>query len=179
MTRWRFPAVALLIGVLGAGCGTGSRAADVAVKPSEASGAQLVLKPSTGKPIVTFAGLVNGGKPLTVDLASLDALPAQKLTIVEPFVKKSMTFTGVSFTDLLTAVKATGKSLTIHALDDFTATIGAAALRADGALLATRADGELIDVKSGGPVRLVFPPSSETGKDTNLWVWSIDQITVK
>ena len=178
MTRFRFAAVALLVGALGTGCGTNSQPAVVAVRATETPKAQLVLQPSAGKAVVTFGGLVNGGKPLTGDLASFDALPAQKLTIVEPFVKKSMTFTGVGFADLLTAVKATGKSVKIHALDDFEATIDAAVLRQAGVLLATRVDGKLIDLKSGGPVRLVFPPSSEAGKDTNNWVWSIDQITV-
>jgi hypothetical protein len=90
-----------------------------------------------------------------------------------------MTFTGVGFADLLTAAKATGKSVTIHALDDFEATLDVAVLREAGVLLATRADGKLLELKAGGPVRLVFPPSSKAGKDTNLWVWSIDQITVK
>jgi len=141
--------------------------------------AQLVLKPAPGPPIVTFKGLVNGGKPIGVDLASFDALPSQRMTIIEPFVKKSMTFSGVSFSDLLSAAKATGKSVTIHAVDDFKATMKTTTLREPGVLLATRVNGKAIDLKSGGPVRLVFPPSSAAGKDTNLWVWSIDQITVK
>ena len=69
--------------------------------------------------------------------------------------------------------------MTIHARDDFEATLDAAVLQDARVLLATRADSKLIDVKSGGPVRLGFPPSSEAGKNTNLWVWSIDQITVE
>jgi len=151
----------------------------VAPPGSQKPVAQLVLKPAVGKPIVTFKGLVNGGKPLAADLASFEALPSQRMTIVEPFVKKSMTFSGVSLSDLLNAAKATGKSVTIHALDDFKATVSIATLREPGVLLATRVNGKAIDLKSGGPVRLVFPPSSEAGKDTNLWVWSIDQITVR
>jgi len=165
--------------MLGAGCSTGAKPAAVATRTSEMAKVQLVLQPAATKPIVTFKGLVNGGKPLAVDLASFDALPRQSLTIVEPFVKKSMTFTGVGFADLLTAAKATGKSVNIHAVDDFEATLSVAVLREAGVLLATRADGKLIELKSGGPVRLVFPPSSAAGKDTNNWVWSIDQITVE
>ena len=179
MTRWRLAAVALLVGVLGAGCGAGTEPNPVAADTSETPEVKFVLKPAAGKPIVTFEGLVNGGQPLAVDLASFDALPEQRLTIVEPFVKKSMTFTGVGFADLLDAAKATGKSVNIHALDDFEATLDAAVLREAGVLLATRADGKVLEVASGGPVRLVFPPSSEAGKDTNNWVWSIDQITVQ
>ena len=79
----------------------------------------------------------------------------------------------------LAAAKTTGRSVIIHALDDFEATVDAAVLREAGVLISTRADGKLIDVKSGGPVQLVFPPSSEADKDTYLRVWSIDHITVK
>ena len=32
---------------------------------------------------------------------------------------------------------------------------------------------------NGGPVRLVFPEGSEAGADPDLWVWSVDQLTVK
>ena len=69
--------------------------------------------------------------------------------------------------------------MTIHALDDYQATLDTAVLREPGVLLATKVDGKDIALKSGGPVRLVFPASSKEGKDTDLWVWSIDQITVK
>ena len=179
MTRWRLAPLAVLVGVLGAGCGTDARPAAVGAAVNKAPSAQLVLKPAPGKPLVIFDGLVNGGQPIAADLASFDALPAQRLTVVEPFVKRSMTFTGVRFADVLMAANATGKSVKIHALDDFEATLDAAVLREPGVMLATRTDGKVIDVKSGGPVRLVFPPSSEAGKDTSAWVWSIDQITVQ
>ena len=69
--------------------------------------------------------------------------------------------------------------MTIHAKDDFEATVHAAVLQDARVLLATRADSKLIDVKSGGAVPRGFPPSSEAGKNTNLWAWSIDQITVE
>ena len=128
---------------------------------------------------MTFTGLVNGGQPLAADLASLDALPNQTVTVLEPFLQESITFTGVGFADLLNAARATGESVTLHALDGYEVTFDAAVLQEPGVLLATQADGEHIDLAAGGPVRLVFPASSEAGEDTDLWVWSIDQITVE
>lgn len=179
MSLRRVATLAVLVGLLCAGCGTATEPASVPTPASQPPKAHLVLKPATGKPIVTFEGLVNNGRPVTVDIASFDALPRQSLTITEPFIKKKVTFTGVGFGDLLTAAKVTGKSITIHALDDFKATLDVAALRQAGVLLATRADGKTLEVKAGGPVRLVFPPSSQAGKDTNNWVWSIDRITAR
>jgi len=178
MTRLRLASVAVLLSFLAAACAGPTPPTAATPQASEAS-ALLVLKPATGKPIVTFSGLVNGGQPLAADLASLDALPSQTLTVVEPFVMQSVTFTGVGFADLLNAAKATGQSITLHALDDYEVTLDAAVLQEPGVMLATQADGKPIDGASGGPVRLVFPASSETGKDSALWVWSIDQITVE
>jgi hypothetical protein len=163
--------------VLIAGCGTAAQP-PAAPTASEAV-ARLVLTPATGKPLVTFSGLVNGGQPLAADLASFNALPNQTLTVVEPFVKQSITFTGVGFADLLQAADAAGQSITLHALDDYEVTLDLAVLAEPGVMLATQADGKPIDGASGGPVRLVFPASSESGKDTDLWVWSIDHITVE
>ena len=177
MTHLRRVTVALLATLLMAGCGAAATPAADPPSMGEAP-APLTLNPALGKPIVTFGGLVNGGQPLTADLASLDALPGQTLTVMEPFLLQSMTFTGVGFADLLNAAEATGQSVTIHALDDYQVTLDSAVLREPGVMLATRADGKPIDGASGGPVRLVFPASSASGKDTDLWVWSIDQITV-
>jgi DMSO/TMAO reductase YedYZ molybdopterin-dependent catalytic subunit len=47
-----------------------------------------------------------------------------------------------------------------------------------GILLATKVDGARIPVDEGGPIRLVFPADSTVGKNTDLWIWSIDSITV-
>jgi len=175
--------VGLLLGALLSGCGSdaepGSAPPPTASTASRAAGVRLDLKAATGTPVVRFTGRVNDGTPLSVDLASLNALPAQDLTVFEPFVKKSMTFTGVRFADLLDAAHATGTSVTIHALDDYEATLTSSVLRTQGALLATGVDGKAIGLDAGGPVRLVFPASSTTGKDTDLWVWSIDKITVE
>jgi len=176
MTRIRRACLAIFVGLLITGCGAADPPPAAAPTPRDT---QLVLMPATSEPIVTFSGLVNGGQPLTADLASLGALPNQTLTVVEPFVKQSITFTGVGFADLLNATQSTGQSITLHALDDYEVTLDFAVLAEPGVMLATQADGKPIDGASGGPVRLVFPASSESGKDTDLWVWSIDHITVE
>ena len=177
MLRFKLIPVVVLVGALVVGCGVDTD--PDAVAPHVAAKTPLVFEPAVGKPIVMFEGLVNGGKPMSADLASFDALPKQTLKVIEPFLKKSMTFTGVSFADLFNAAQATGKSVTVHALDDYEVTFKVAVLRDQGALLATAVDGKTIEISDGGPVRLVFPASSEVGKDGDMWVWSIDNITVE
>ncbi len=166
--------------LLGAGCASDAEPTAAAVETQQAEPrADLTIAPAEGDPVVTFTGLVNGGKPLVVDLAALDALPQQTVTTYEPFVKAETTFTGVAFADLLDAAGAEGEAVLVHALDDYERTIDTAVLREPGVLLATREAGEEIPIPNGGPVRLVFPEGSEAGADPDLWVWSVDQLTVK
>ena len=166
--------------LLGAGCSTEADPTAAAAEPRQAQPrADLTIAPATGDPVVTLTGLVNDGLPLGVDLAALDALPQQTITSYEPFVKAEVTFTGVSFADLLDAAGADGDEVLVHALDDYERTIGTEVLREPGVLLATREAGEEIPVPNGGPVRLVFPEGSEAGADPDLWVWSVDRLTVQ
>jgi hypothetical protein len=179
VTRSSLVPLVVLMGVLVAGCGVETEPTAVAPRTSSPAKVAVALRPATGTPVVTLRGRLNGGRPLRVDLASLDALPSRRLTVLEPFVKKTVRFEGVGFTDLLDAAGATGTSVTVHALDDYEVTFRSAVLRDEGALLATQADGRPIGLDDGGPVRLVFPASSKTGQDTDLWVWSIDSMSVE
>jgi hypothetical protein len=178
VTRLRLLPVLLLVGLLTVGCaGTESPSAEPTA--SSAPKQNLVLRPATAKPLIAFTGRLNGGRPISADMASLNALPRQTVRVFEPFVRKSQSFSGVPFADLLDATRATGTSVTIHALDDYEATLDTDVLREPGVLLATRVDGKAIELDAGGPVRLIFPASSKIGKDTDLWVWSIDHISVE
>jgi len=166
--------------LLGTGCSADGDRSTAAVAPAQGGPrSDLTIAPAAGDPVLVFTGLVNSGVPLEVDLAGLDALPQQKLTTYEPFVKSDVTFSGVSFTDLLDAAGATGDAVLVHALDDYERTLDVDVFREPGVLLATREDGEEIPIPNGGPVRLVFPRDSEAGAHPDVWVWSVDRLTVK
>lgn len=165
--------------MLSTGCSADSNRTAAAVAPAKAEPrADLSLAPAEGDPVVSLTGLVDSDGPLEVDLAGLDALPQQRLTTYEPFLKADVVFSGVSFADLLDAAGATGDSVLVHALDDYERTIDIDVLREPGVLLATREAGEEIPVLNGGPVRLVFPEGSTAGADPDLWVWSVDRLSV-
>lgn len=174
---------AVLLG-FGGGVAVGGCAADAEGQDRPAPAVQdtrrdLQLTPAVTKPLVKFTGLVNDDTPISADLASLDALPQQTVTTYEPFVKENVTFTGVGFADLLDAVDATGDSVTVHALDNYERRLDVAVLREPGVLLATREEGQEIPISKGGPVRLIFPDTSDAGADESLWVWSVDRIIVE
>lgn len=173
-------ALAVAATLLGTGCSADGDQTAAAVAPAQDEPrSDLTIEPAAGDSVVRFTGLVNSGEPLEVDLAGLDTLPQQTLTTYEPFVKSDVTFSGVSFADLLDAAGATGDAVLVHALDDYERTLDVDVLREPGVLLATREDGEEIPIPNGGPVRLVFPKDSEAGADPDLWVWSVDRLTVK
>lgn len=163
--------------LVGTGCSS-EDPAPTAAAPAAEPRVDLTLAPATEDPVLRFTGEVGTREPLEVDLAGLDQLPQQTLTTYEPFLKTDVTFSGVAFADLLDAAGATGDSVLVHALDDYERTLGVDVLREPGVLLATREDGEEIPIAEGGPVRLVFPEGSEAGANPDLWVWSVDQLTV-
>lgn len=166
-----------VVALLGGGCASEEDSPTSSAQTPEPR-KDLTLAPVTGEPVLRFTGQVGSGQPLEVDLAGLDALPQQTLTTYEPFLKKDVTFSGVAFADLLDAAGATGDSVLVHALDDYERTLAVDVLREPGVLLATREGGQEIPLPNGGPVRLVFPENSEAGADPDLWVWSVDRLTV-
>lgn len=154
-----------------------------------ATGAKAVATPPapvpapSGKPVLTIAGAVgnhNEGAAVAFDMSTLDAMATVTSAMYEPFIKKTVTFTGVPMVDLLARAGASpaGTTVRLHALDDYQVELTAADLRDPHILLATRADGARIPVSDGGPIRLVFPADSAVGKNKDLWIWSIDSITV-
>ncbi len=136
-----------------------------------------------GKPVLTVKGAVtnrNDGGAVVFDLRTLGTMATVTTSTYEPFVKKDMTFTGVPMADLLAraGIAAGATKVRMHALDDYQVELRVADLADRRVLLATKADGASIPVRKGGPIRLVFPPGSSVGRNQDLWIWSVDSITV-
>ena len=136
-----------------------------------------------GKPVLTITGAVtnyNDDSAVVFDLPTLNAMATVAALIYEPFVKKDVKFTGVPMADLLAraGISAAATTVRLHALDDYKVEFKVADFADRGILLATKVDGAGIAVDAGGPIRLVFPAGSAAGKNRDLWIWSIDSITV-
>lgn len=115
------------------------------------------------------------------DLATLELLEQQDLTIFEPFVESEHTYTGPLFADVLRASGADLEASTtaqLVALDDFTVDLPVDGTTLDGLVLALLEDDERIPVARGGPIRLVFPPENPAGENVNNWIWSIRTASV-
>ena len=183
MTRNLAAAVSVLVvAVALPGCGALS-ARDAAPATHANAAAPAPVPVPSGTPVLTVAGAVgnhNDGDKVAFDLPTLDAMASVTAPMYEPFVKKTVTFTGVPMADLLTraGIAPGGRTVRMHALDDYNVELTVADLTDPRILLATKADGARIPIADGGPIRLVFPADSAIGRNKDLWIWSIDSITV-
>ncbi len=167
------------------GCGgrDAPKATPAAPTTVRAEGPPAPVPAPAGKPVLTLKGAVtnpNHGAAVVFDLPTLEAMATATTQTHEPFVKKDMTFTGVPMADLLAraGIKSSATKVRLHALDDYKVELAMADFADRRVLLATKAEGERIPVAKGGPIRLIFPADSPVGKNRDLWIWSVDSMTV-
>ncbi|HSK95127.1 MAG TPA: molybdopterin-dependent oxidoreductase [Euzebyales bacterium] len=132
-------------------------------------------------PVLSISGLIsntNDGGELVADLATLEQMPLGQLEVVEPFENRTMVFEGVLMSDLAEIAGVDARATEAHftALDDYEFTIPLEEIRSKRVLLATSAEGEPMSVEEGGPIRIIFPPDSEFGRNTDAWIWSVTTI---
>ncbi len=166
------PAVVLALAI--AGC---AATAEPAPEPSPESayGGFADEPPATDEVGLTVAGAT------TVDFTygELQDRATVEIEILEPFIKREQSFTGVPLAELLSAagVPAEARIETI-ALNDYRYVDTVAQWAKNDALLAVFRDGELIPMDQGGPIRIVFAADSPAFDLLDAWNWSLRTIAV-
>ena len=165
--------------------GGADRANSPGASPATAPGAGAAepWPAAKGKPVVSITGVAHGNKRAHVtelDFATLDRAASEEITIIEPFLKREMTFKGISMREFLqrAGVGASAGDLYMHALDDYHVSLPIAGLREAG-FLATRGDGKKLTVATGGPIRLVFTGDGTLARNSDNWIWSFDSARVE
>ena len=149
-----------------------------------------VLKPGAAIPLPAESVLVlrgsisgtNEGDLLRLGVETLDQLGLHQVQVFEPWVKQDVGFQGVWLADLLDVAGAAGNARGIHvvALDDYSVDLTIEQVDAGGILLATRtAEGEPLSIEQGGPTRIIFLDGVAAGVNTDLWIWSLKEISVR
>ena len=179
----RVVAAALVLGLLGACGANGGDAAPKTVSKGPVEADSVIADPQ-GTPVLVVRGnglRTNTADGVAVDMAALDALPAIEMAIDDPWEKRSVVYRGVLMSEFLKAIGTPDAATTVTAtaLDDYKATLSVEELRSGTVLLATQADGKVLEVKDGGPTRIIFLPSSKSAKDEALWIWSVKDMTVR
>ena len=139
----------------------------------------------TGEVILTLGGAVgqtNAQGALELDRRLLESLPQHEFATSTIWTDGVVTFRGVRLGDLLQAARATGSTVTLTALNDYSVSMSMADAMADGPLLAFLMNGEPMSVRDKGPVWLVYPYDSDAAfrtEKTYAWsIWQLDRIEV-
>jgi hypothetical protein len=139
-----------------------------------------------GKVVLTIHGKhiahPNVGETAQFDIEMLESLAGREATVETPWMKGMTTFSGPYLRSVLDAAGATGGSLKISALNDYSAEIPFEDAKLD-TILATRMSGKLMSVRDKGPMFLIYPFDLDHGlyneKYFNRSVWQIKDIEVQ
>lgn len=139
-----------------------------------------------GEVTLTVDGMINAcndGLEVHLDRTMIEALPHTQIKTENPWDHGPNVYEGVLLRDLMSYVKADGKTVTVSALNDYRADIPAADLQKYDVILAYKRDGVDLPVRDKGPFFVVFPftdvPELATEARYAQSVWQVNRITVK
>lgn len=121
-------------------------------------------------------------KAAAFDLAMLESLGLQEVTIDYDGWPAPIRFEGPRLADLLASVGAAGSTVTAVALDGYAERIGWDELDQYDWILATRRDGHFMSIGRHGPAWLVYdrgPGHRYTQEDEARWPWAVFLIVVE
>jgi hypothetical protein len=122
---------------------------------------------------------VSGAKSVDYTMGQLKDMADQSVTIVEPFVKKRQSFSGIAIQALLESAGVQPKDkVDTVALNEYEFADTAANFEAAGAIIAVSRDNQPIPMDEGGPIRLVFDTNSKYFSYLDAWNWSLRTLKV-
>lgn len=144
------------------------------------------LEAPKGKVILTIHGKhlahPNVGDTAQFDVEMLEALAGREATVDTPWMKGKTTFSGPYLRSVLEAAGATGETMKISAVNDYSAEVPFEDAKID-TILATRMAGKLMSVRDKGPLFLIYPFDKDHGlfneKYFNRSVWQIEEIEIQ
>lgn len=116
------------------------------------------------------------------DLADLVKLPQATVKADFPKGGAATEFSGPLLKDVLAAAGATGKTVTVQAMDGYAVAVPLDELVAKGAVVALERDGRPFGIGNFGPTQIVFPRGERADlKDMpdDWWIWQIYRIDVQ
>jgi hypothetical protein len=171
--------IAMILGVMGASSGHLTASASSFLKADTTNpygGAAIDPLPDTA---VIFS-VKNGTKTINYSKIDLLAIKSSVITIFEPFVAKTQSFTVIPLDYFLGKSSISpSKRIDTIALNDYIYTNKAANFSKAKAYIAFKRFGKDIPYNQGGPLRLVYANSSSWSKNLDAWNWSLRSIKVR
>lgn len=144
------------------------------------------LAAPVGPVVLTVGGNIansNGNDTAQFDLAMLDALSQHTTTTMTPWYDGAQTFSGPLGSAILDAVGATGTTVTVTALNDYSAEIPLSDFVDYPLILATRINDKELSVRDKGPLFVIYPFNAVPELYNEVYfgrsVWQVTAITVK
>lgn len=152
--------------------------------PLAALSAQELPAP-VGPVVLTVSGAIahsNVDGTAQFDQAMLDGLAQHSITSETPWYDSARTFSGVLVSSLLEAVGSTGTTLTVTALNGYSAEIPATDMMDSPVILASRVNDALLSVRDKGPLFVVYPFDSNPELFNEVYfgrsVWQVTAVAV-
>lgn len=139
-----------------------------------------------GPVILTVTGQItrtNGDGVAEFDQAMLDSLAQRTTTATTPWLDGTHRFSGPTGAAILDAVGATGKTLQVIALNDYSADVPTQDMRDFDVIFASAIDDTLLSVRDKGPLFLIYPFDEKPELFNEVYfgrsVWQITRINVR
>jgi hypothetical protein len=134
-------------------------------------------------PLLTLDGAIGKAPSLAFTQAELDAMPQSEIKTNTPWYDGVHTFSGPKLSAVLELAVANGKTITAHALNDYSAELPVEDAAKFGVILAMRMDGELLSIRDKGPIFIIYPYDSAAELQHDVYytrsVWQVDKLTLK
>ncbi|MGV1917707.1 molybdopterin-dependent oxidoreductase [uncultured Agrobacterium sp.] len=150
------------------------------------SGTAVALDPPKGPVVLTIKGSLehpNAGDSAQFDIEMLEALPGRKGVMETPWTEGKTEFSGPFLKAILEAAGASGATIKLMALNDYSADVPMEDVTNIDSILATRMNGQRISVRDKGPLFMIYPfdqnPSLYNEKYFSRSVWQIKSIEVR
>lgn len=144
------------------------------------------LPAPTDKPILTIGGRIsvtNDGDRARFDRPMLEALGMSGFETSTPWYNGRVRFEGVPMQRLMQQVGATGESVVVYALNDYSTEIPMADFSLYPVILALKRDGQYMPVRDKGPLFIVYPydsaPELKHQKYYSRSAWQVARMVVK
>lgn len=118
------------------------------------------LPDPSGEVVLTVSGQMNNAQKdgsVKFDMEMLEALPQRETKTVTPWFDQERSFKGPLVAELLKAVGATGTTVHVTAVNDYSADIPIDDFMSNPVILATTIDGQHLSVRDKGPLFLIYP----------------------
>ena len=155
--------------------------ASVSLLPAHAAN----IEPPQGTVILTITGNIqhkNDESGAQFDLSMLEKIPGRHASMQTPWTDGEAVFDGPLLRNILEHVGASGKTMHVVALNDYSAEVPIEDARELDTILALKMNGNPLSVRDKGPLFLIYPfdknPELYNEKYFSRSVWQIQKIEI-